>query len=224
MIVVFDMDDTLYDEITYVESGFRTVCDFLHQTFKAPKQKCFELMMKELKKNGRGKIFNVALEKYGILNKTNIRKCVSIYRTHTPDIELNKEAIDCFKRFHDYPKYVVTDGNKIAQGRKVDALGLKQMMKKVFITHQYGLSSSKPSPYCFFKIMEMENSNPQNIVYIGDNPNKDFVGIKPLGFKTIRIRKGDYMNEKVSLKYDAQISIDSLDELTPSLLNDLINS
>ena len=33
MILVFDLDDTLYPERTYVESGFKAVADSLAQKF-----------------------------------------------------------------------------------------------------------------------------------------------------------------------------------------------
>lgn len=51
------------------------------------------------------------------------------------------------------------------------------------------------------------------IVYVGDNPNKDFVGIKPLGFRTIRIRKGHFKNVMKSVEYNAEAEIETLHEL-----------
>lgn len=87
------------------------------------------------------------------------------------------------------PLYIVTDGNKIVQNNKIEALNLRKHIKKDFITHRFGKKHSKPSTYCFEKIRKLENVNPEDIVYIGDNPNKDFVNIKELGFRTIRIKK-----------------------------------
>lgn len=221
MILVFDMDDTLYDEMTFVKSGFMAVAQYMHDYFEASIEDCFQLMLEELEKNGRGQIFNVVLEHYGKVTKKNIKKCVSTYRLHTPDIQLNEDTLRCFERFSGTPIYIVTDGHKLVQEKKVRALGLHKKVKKVFITYRYGHKHSKPSPYCFNKIVTLEKTEPQNVVYVGDNPKKDFVGIKPLGFKTIRIRTGGFKKLKVPDSHDAHLSINSLDELTPELLKKL---
>ena len=221
MILVFDMDDTLYDEMTFVKSGFRAVSRHLATTFGAPEEAAYQLMLEELNRNGRGRIFNVVLEKYAKATKANIKKCVTVYRLHQPEIQLNKDTLRCFERFSSYPLYVVTDGHKMVQHNKVVALGLYEKVKKVFITYRYGLKHSKPSPYCFNKIVERGKCRPQDVVYIGDNPKKDFVGIKPLGFKTIRIKTGGFKDLAVSDEKKAHLSIQTLDDLTIDLLEEL---
>ena len=39
MILVFDLDDTLYSEITYVKSGLKEVSIFLNKDFELDKHK-----------------------------------------------------------------------------------------------------------------------------------------------------------------------------------------
>ena len=41
MIIVFDLDEVLYDEKTYVISGFRTVSEFLEKDEAIPKKIIF---------------------------------------------------------------------------------------------------------------------------------------------------------------------------------------
>ncbi|MNB88558.1 hypothetical protein D3C75_355750 [compost metagenome] len=54
------------------------------------------------------------------------------------------------------------------------------------------------------------------MVYIGDNPLKDFVGIKPLWVRTIRVRRGMFQDvEAENGKFEAEYEIDSLYELFP---------
>jgi putative hydrolase of the HAD superfamily len=113
----------------------------------------------------------------------------------------------------------VTDGNKIVQHKKIIALGLENMVKKYFISYRHGLKHSKPSPYCFLKIAQLEKSDPDKIIYIGDNVNKDFVGIKPLGFKTLRVLTGQHSGISKEKEFEADYTINSLKELTPQLLN-----
>jgi putative hydrolase of the HAD superfamily len=217
LVLVFDLDDTLYTEHTFVESGFRAVAKFLKNEWNIPFQKSYNLMLLELKK-GRGSIFNNVLKRFNVFSNKNLQKCISIYRTHFPDIILDKEGKNCLKRFNDFPKYLVTDGNKIAQGNKVKALGLEKIMCHCFVTHRYGIKHAKPSAYCFLKISNIEKVNSKQVVYIADNPNKDFVGIKPLGFKTIRILKGPFKDVKFDRAYDAEFKIKSLNQLTNKFL------
>lgn len=217
MVLVFDLDDTLYDELTYVQSGFRAVSAFLEAEFNIPAQDSFQWMLDRLA-GGRGTIFDDLLSVHGICSRRLVRKCVSVYRGHRPDIRLNEAAVQCLERFRDYPKYIVTDGNKNVQAGKIKALGLTDVMKGCFVTHRYGIQKAKPSPYCFLKICEQEKVAPQEVVYIGDNPRKDFVGIKPLGFKTVRIMQGQHRDLRLPAEYEAEYQIQSLDEVTEELL------
>lgn len=213
MILVFDLDNTLYDELTYVESGFHAVARFLTKEKKLPEKKLFYDLQKRFA-FGRGTIFNDVLKQYDIYSQILVKRCVSVYHQHKPDIKLYKDSDACLKRFSKTPMYIVTDGNKIVQANKIEALGLNKRVKKVFITHRFGVNHAKPSPYCFFKICEIEKTNPGNVIYIGDNPSKDFVGIKPLGFKTIRILRGYHANESMAGKFEAHSNITSLNQIT----------
>jgi putative hydrolase of the HAD superfamily len=195
-----------------VKSGFEAVAKYLHKELNIPHKASIEFMMEDLK-NGRGSIFNNVLKKYNFESKFNVKQCVSVYRTHIPRIHLDAEAEACLKRFKDMPKYLVTDGNKIAQHNKALSLGLYKKMSRCFITHRYGIKNAKPSPYCFLKICTLEKVEPENVVYIADNPNKDFIKLKPLGFKTIRILKGPFKDIRFNKTFDADFKINSLKEL-----------
>lgn len=220
MILVFDLDDTLYEELTFVKSGFRAVAQYLNKQYSIPVQTGLEFMIAKLS-SGRGRIFDDLLIHHGIYKKDLVRKCISIYRLHQPEIKLYPEADACLERFRNYPLYIVTDGNKVVQKNKIKALGLEGRVKFVFITHRYGIKNAKPSPYCFLKICEREKVTPKEVVYIADNPHKDFVGIKPLGFKTIRILQGHYKNITLPVTHEADGKIQSLHEINEDLFNRL---
>lgn len=211
MVIVFDLDDTLYDDRTYVLSGFHAVANFLSSTTGLSKKLIHDELVQELSCD-RNQVFDRFLTKRGIYSKSLVMHCLSIYRAHKPNIRLFPEADACLNRFKNVPLYVVTDGNKLVQKNKCLALGLDLRVKKCICTSVYGLKHAKPSPYCFQRICEWENVNPQDVVYIADNPKKDFVGIKPLGFQTIRVLTGPYRDLVVDPKYDADRTISSLKE------------
>lgn len=217
MVIVFDLDDTLYEELTYVKSGFWQVSLFINKNYGIKQKIFYEVLLAELEQ-GRGKIFDNALKHFSIYTKSITNKCVQVYRQHFPNISLNEDADDCLTRLKNYPLYIVTDGNKLVQYNKIKALGLENRVKKVFITHRYGLKHSKPSPYCFLKICELEKKSPGNVLYIGDNPTKDFVGIKPLGFKTIRILQGHYNKIRLASECEASLQIASLYEISDNMI------
>jgi putative hydrolase of the HAD superfamily len=219
MILVFDLDDTLYDEITFVHSGFNAVAKFLFEQYALPQKSLFKAMVKVLEVKGRGEVFNSILHENGIYSKALVKRCITIYRHHHPEIKLPQESINCIRRFKDTHKYIVTDGNKIAQYNKIKALGVESYFKKVFVTHRYGIKNAKPSVYCFEKIRAIEKCEPNEVVYIADNPNKDFVNIKKMGYLTVRILKGGFADQQFPAEYDAHCSIRSLDELTEEFLS-----
>ena len=211
-VIVFDLDDTLYDEITYVKSGFRAVAEYF-----APKNPdaMFEQMLSILEDKGRGRVFDDALTHFGIYSKANVKKALSIYRSHSPKIELNadaKEMLALYKKIGT-PLYIVTDGNKNVQANKLKALDLEKWIKKAFITHRYGKIHAKPSPYCFLQIAKIEGVKSEEILYIADNVNKDFMGIKKLGFRTICIKQGMFKDIEKPVEFLAEQEIESLKEL-----------
>ncbi|MBU2699191.1 putative hydrolase of the HAD superfamily [Sporomusaceae bacterium BoRhaA] len=220
MIFVFDLDDTLYDEKTFVYSGFRAVARFLLETYAIPENDSYSLMIDRLK-HGRGRIFDDTLLPFGVYSKRVVLQCLGVYRGHHPKIELYADAIRCMERLKKDSVYIVTDGNKLVQKNKLVALGLYNTVKFCFITHRYGVQHAKPSPHCFLKICEREKVVPSEVVYIGDNPYKDFVGIKALGFKTVRMMRGHFKSIVKPGEFEAHIQIQSLDELTEELLQDL---
>jgi putative hydrolase of the HAD superfamily len=57
--------------------------------------------------------------------------------------------------------------------------------------------------------------------YVGDNPEKDFVNLNPLGVNTVRVTTGAYANAKAKPGFDAKHVISSLDELS-TLLKEII--
>lgn len=222
MVLVFDLDDTLYDEITYVHSGLRAVAHHLTTNYLVDYDFSYTYMQESLQKNGRGRVFNDVLMHIGKYNKKNVRKCLSVYRMHAPAIRLKQPALNCLQDLQKHPLYIVTDGNKIVQHNKVKALELYAKVNKVFFTHRYGVKHSKPSPYCFQKIAAKENVSMTDIVYVGDNPNKDFIGIKPLGCRTVRINQGMFKNVFLDAEHEAHVTIDNIQSLTDSLLANLV--
>src|SRR5258708_10301128 len=103
MVFTFDLDDTLYDERSYVESGLRAVADFGYAEFGWNRQASFQFMIDILDRRGRGTIFNEWLASHGVTQKSLVRECVHIYRHHTPHLRLDSHARKPLSSLKAYP-------------------------------------------------------------------------------------------------------------------------
>jgi len=214
MILAFDLDDTLYPEITFVHSGFRAVAEHLQKNYGACPEQSFGFMLETLARLGRGKVFDECLRHHGLFRKTRVRECLSVYRKHEPQISLYEDAEFFLAQWKlKSGLFLVTDGNKLTQYAKVRALGLRPVFKKIFVTRQYGLDKEKPSLFCFEKLCQLEGRTLNEMIYIGDNPKKDFVNLKKAGGLTIRLRRGAHKDLTVPAEFEAEHVVDDFAQL-----------
>lgn len=219
MVLIFDLDDTLYDEISYVMSGFRAVARYGADSFGWNEDESLSQMLKYLQSHGRGKVFDEWLYTNGRHSSSDVAKCVRIYRHHQPEITLSPSAVSVLDNYHGRcSMYLVTDGHKIVQQKKVEALKITKMFKRIFITHRFGIRHAKPSLHCFELIREAERCEWFEMIYVGDNPAKDFVNLNRMGALTVRVTTGSHASVVAPPGYDALFSIPNLSSL-PKLLD-----
>lgn len=212
MILIFDLDDTLYPEVSYAISGFKAVAKYIDLEYGIEEIRSMKILTFSLETGHRNFAFQDLITKIDLPKKI-LPQLISTYRNHTPKISLEPKVLKIFKAYAKFSKYLVTDGNKIVQARKIEALDLGKIMKHCFITHSYGLVASKPSIYCFEKIKKIEQAEWKDLVYVGDNPLKDFVNLNPLGVTTIRVQTGNYAHLEVSKKFDGKYTIPHIGKL-----------
>ena len=75
-ILIFDLDDTLDPEITYVQSGFHAVANALRKLYGWDTKQSFSYMQDVLSTMGRGAVFDALLDFHGVLTK---KPCVTAY-------------------------------------------------------------------------------------------------------------------------------------------------
>ncbi len=231
--VVFDLDDTLYDEVEYCRSGFSAVANSIANLPKIPPrqsrgsavvptaERIFDSLWKQFTGGNRTKTFNSALEELGVAYDDNlIQELVKVYRNHVPKITLPADSRDVLSHLKSkYTLALLTDGFLPAQKLKVKALGIKKYFKCIIYTEELGRDCWKPSPAGFEKIMQMLNTKPQTSAYIADNEEKDFIAPNKLGFLTIQIIRPARMHTSVCRQGGtaAQFVIHKISEL-PALL------
>lgn len=219
MIVAFDLDDTLYRELDYVESGFRAVAEHVANAHPITSIEAYELLMESMARSGRGRQFDDLLRVVGAFSVRQRDALVQVYRQHEPEIELPSEASSVLKALaaEGHRLFLVSDGNHHVQNRKVEALGIRSFVEHAYLTGRYGHEATKPSTKVFELMLERTRAKAADLVYVGDNPNKDFIGVRSLGGSTIRVLTGGFANEVPAPGYEPDLSVDSISKVPDAL-------
>lgn len=213
--LVFDLDDTLYPEHQFVLSGFRAVDSWLMQNRGISG---FLPIAAQLFHAGhRGNIFDQALTELGTTTTPeHVKELVNVYREHKPRLSLHEDARWALDHFSaQAPLGLITDGYLITQKNKVEALGIAHYFAALVFSDEHGRDCWKPSAVPYQRCMGVLNSQGEDCIYVGDNPSKDFVTAKALGWKTIQISRegGEYAKLEPADSHRAHHHIQSLYEL-----------
>lgn len=213
--LVFDLDDTLFPEREFVQSGYRAVGEWLRNTRSV--RGFEEAASTEFSAGARGNIFNLALHRLGVLDDPElVRQMVAVYRAHEPTISLFADAAWALDHFAGGTQLgLLTDGYLEVQRRKVAALGIAHRFEAMVFSDEAGREAWKPSAIPYQRVMTQLQRRGNECVYVGDNPLKDFVTAKALGWQTVEIRRagGEYAAVVAPLSHQADITIHSLEEL-----------
>ena len=213
--ILFDLDDTLYDEMQFVRGGFEAVSSYTSKNANVNQNVVYQLLLDVLEKHGRGQTFDIALKKLGLYNKNLIPKLVEVYRTHKPKLSLYSEVRTVLStlRKQGYKLGLITDGNVEVQRNKVEALKIKDFFDCIIFSDEYGIEKQKPNPFPYQKALKELKASARETIYVGDNPYKDFVSAKRLGIHTVRIMRGQYKNVTLNKEFEAEYQIINLGEL-----------
>jgi putative hydrolase of the HAD superfamily len=221
--IVFDLDDTLYSERDYVLSGFSAVDVWLQETKQVGG---FAALATERFQAGqRGRIFDECLSDLGLgAGPEIVRQMLAVYREHKPMLKLFPDAVQTLLHVYKCAMNLalITDGYAAVQLHKIHALGLESIIKYRIITDEMGRSHWKPSPEPFRRVMTHFGGDPSGFAYVGDNPHKDFIGCRPLGWQSVRVRRpgSEYAAYTASLEEAADVEIIELKELMELLRRD----
>lgn len=200
--VIFDLDDTLYSEKEYVRSGYKAVSDFLGGGYEEKLWNFFEA--------GKPAIDELLKE---LGRESEKAEVLEIYRSHKPAIHLYLGVAEMIENLKakGIKVGIITDGRPEGQRNKLDALGLK--VDDVIITDELGgIQFRKPCDIAF-RIMVMRwRLNPADVVYVGDNPVKDFQAPQQLGMKSMLVKNEDGVYAE-HVSFEKSVPISSLCEV-----------
>lgn len=191
--VVFDLDDTLISEAQYQLSANLSVLNYLSDLTGL---NLLEISMhsEDAIKAGRSQYFQNLLPMLGIsADQELIDELISVHRGHLPDVDLYPDVLDTLNdlRNMDARLGVITDGYSIAQHQKLNAINASKYFDAIVVSDDLGREFWKPHPKPFKEIATQLGIDPQELIYVGDNPEKDFHISHTLGIKTARIIRDD---------------------------------
>ena len=209
-IVVYDLDDTLYLERDFAYSGYRAVEAELG--IPGFSDTCRAL----LDEGRRTGIFDEALARHGVpVAEDTIARLVTVYRTHAPDIAFCPDAArHLARRPAGEPGALITDGPLAMQEGKVRALGLDRMLGCVICTAALGPGLGKPHPRPYEVVEDWAAGTGRRLLYIADNPLKDFVTPRARGWLTVRIARPERVHhvDAPTPAHEAHATIESFDD------------
>ena len=221
LILVFDLDDTLYPERQFALSGFAAAGRWAEAELGLGGLAAD--MARLLDEGHLGELFRIALA--GRLpdhTPEQLAALVGAYRDHDPELSLFDDAAWALSHFAKVKLGLITDGTHQVQARKVTALGIGARFRKIVYTHALGgRQYSKPHPRSYEMIEAALGGRGERLVYIGDNPAKDFIVPNARGWVSIMVERPEFRrihaDAKVAPGGAPQHTVAALTEL-PALL------
>lgn len=173
-VIVFDLDDTLYNEMAYLKSAYIKIAKELSPTNW---QGLFARMYSLFR--SKQDVFAFLTSQFDV-QKSDLLKT---YRTHKPSLQLFEGAMEVIQSIKQKGGKigVITDGRTTTQTVKLKALGIYEIVDKIVISEEVG--SEKPDEQNYRII---ENAFPNcNYLYMADNLRKDFISPNRLGWNTV---------------------------------------
>ncbi|ALJ06523.1 hypothetical protein APS56_15885 [Pseudalgibacter alginicilyticus] len=173
-VLVFDLDDTLYNEIDFLRSAYTEISKQLNPDN-------WELLFVNMFSRYRQQlnVFNFLSETYAVPKN----QLIESYRNHKPLIKPKKNVITVFEKIrkNNGKIAIITDGRSTTQKQKIKALNIEPFLDLIIISEETGFEKPHKNN---FQLVETKFKNCK-YYYIADNFRKDFITPNELGWKTV---------------------------------------
>ena len=198
--LVFDVDDTLYEQIVAFENAYKSLFDMNIDMEKFYLLSRYYSDVKfEASRNGE-----MTMDEYHIYRIQEAAKDLGVFLTDEQALNMQKEykmnqqklqmsniTINILKlaRKNNVRLGIITNGPSEHQWSKIEALGVERWIDKENIIVSGDYSINKPDVR-IFEIMQEKLQLPNDFLYyIGDSIENDIVGANNAGWKSIWINR-----------------------------------
>jgi putative hydrolase of the HAD superfamily len=211
--VVFDLDDTLYPQVEYKRSGFEVVASWLAEKRGIDSTKVLYELETILDKFGASYpyMFDRLVERLDI-DIGFVEQLVRLFIDHDPRICCYDGVIPMLSRLRKkYLLGILTDGRYLVQQKKVKSLGLDNVVARILYSDAMGLEKPATQLYKWFE--DAFHTYGLKMLYVGDNPAKDFCGANQRQWYTVQVGTGKRVSKIVAPEYQAKKRISSVTDL-----------
>ena len=186
-VIVFDLDDTLYNEMEYLRSAYGEIAKTLQPN---DWQSLFARMYSLFR--SKEDVFEFVASNYDV-KKTSLLKQ---YRRHKPVIHLFEGVLDTFKQIKAKSGKlgIITDGRSSTQRAKLEALGLTKLVDIIIISEEIG--TEKPNENNYIAVEKAFKNH--SYLYMADNLRKDFISPNTRGWRSLGL-----IDNGLNMHYDA---------------------
>jgi putative hydrolase of the HAD superfamily len=220
--VVLDLDDTLYLERDYVRSGFAAVARHVAARSTLDADAVADHLWHRFSIGERGGHFDdLVASDPTLAGRIRVRELVQVYREHVPDIHLLPGVRTLLGDLQRSGRLtaIISDGALASQRAKVGALGLRQLVDgPVILTDVWGRECWKPHPRAFLQAQQDLNLRGGDLVYVADNPHKDFDSPRDLGWACVRLRMPGQLHHQVDDRVKPDLTVRSVAALAHALV------
>lgn len=207
--LIFDLDDTLYPEIEFLESGYKHIAEKL---LPVTKTNIYEEMMTRYWK--KENVFKWIVFTYShYWQNLTIDSLLQIYREHIPDIKPYRGVVPFFEALNErrIPLGLITDGRSITQRNKLKALGLSGYFNDIIISEEFGSEKPNEKNYMYF----VHKYQGKKFFFFGDNTSKDFIVPLRLGWTTVCLKNHgrNIHDQNFDSETKPELILDSFEEL-----------
>ena len=198
--LVFDVDDTLYEQIVPFENASRSLFDIDIDMEKFYLLSRYYSDVKfEASRNGE-----MTMDEYHIYRIQEAAKDLGVYLTDEQALSMQKEykknqqklkmsditiSILELAKKNNVKLGVITNGPSGHQWAKVDALGVEKWIPRENIIVSGDLEMNKPDKRIFEVMQEKLQLDAESLFYIGDSLENDILGANNAGWKSIWINR-----------------------------------
>jgi putative hydrolase of the HAD superfamily len=219
--IAFDLDDTLYPERDYALSGFSAVATWAEAALGMPQEQVYDELKGLFAAGVRRTTFNQWLEGHGLASETWLAEMVNQYRQHVPELDPFPEVVELLRGLHgSYRLAILTQGYASGQRSKIKALDVEHYFEKILILAETEREQWKPNRKAFERLLTELDLPADQVVYVGDNPEKDFFGARQVGIRTVRVRRAGAEHghkEPIEPSYAPDLEISALQALPEAL-------
>jgi putative hydrolase of the HAD superfamily len=171
--IIFDLDNTLYPEIKFLEIAYAHIGQLTHiRDPEVPAAQYASFLLDNFKEHGRKDLYQAFQERFMLKNFT-LDDFLNGLRT----VPLKPHSLSLYKEIEEYLRscqkqkyFVLTNGNPIQQKNKVFSLCLNQFpFAEIVYCDELGLNCRKPSPVGLLKLAETHALAPSKILFVGDD-------------------------------------------------------